>query len=84
MLFSDKGITAALEGMKIRTNYTGLFSQFQGQKYLVAGRKDPVLTYTDIEIVAVQCNCKLLSFPNGHLSFIENEKELNQFLHFID
>lgn len=84
MTFSDKGIIAALEGMKIRTDYTSLFSRFRGVKYLVAGRKDPVLNYTDIERVAEQCNCILLSFPDGHLSFIENVEKLNQFLHFID
>lgn len=82
--FSKEGIIAALQGMKIRTNHLPLFSGVDYPKFIVAGEKDPVIDHGEIKKIAKLSNSSFISFPNGHLSFIEDKKELLNFLHFID
>jgi len=82
--FSSEGIYAAIKGMKIRTNHTGLLAKFEGQKIIVAGKQDPVLDFNTIKTIALSCDSAFKSLPDGHLSFLENKKELLKILHFID
>ncbi len=82
--FSEKGIIAALKGMKIRTDETSTLALYNGTKYMIAGDKDPVLNFSDAEIVANETNCIFLPLTGGHLSFIENKNEIEKFMHFID
>lgn len=82
--FPEAGITAALNGMKIRTDRSDLLESFPGAKYLLAGKEDPILNYTDTQLVAEKCKCKLQSFTGGHLSYIENKKEFEKFVYFIE
>ena len=71
-----QGIVASLEGMKIRKDREVLLHFAPYPMLLVLGKKDPVLNYEEnlsqIENTAV----KLVTFPDGHMSPIENEKEL--------
>lgn len=75
-----QGIVAALEGMKVRKDREVLLHFAPYPIQLVLGRKDPVLNYDEnidqIEGTKVQ----LTTFPDGHMSHIENEKELKSFL----
>jgi pimeloyl-ACP methyl ester carboxylesterase len=82
--FSTEGIYAAIKGMKIRTDHTGLFAKFNGQKIIVAGENDPVLDYGTIKTIAKRCESEFCSLPGGHLAFLENKTELRRTLHFID
>jgi len=82
--FSDEGIISALKGMKIRTNKTAVLKAFQGPKYIVASKQDPVINYIEIQRVAQECGCAFKSLPDGHLSFLENRVEVFEFMHFID
>jgi len=82
--FSEEGLISALEGMKIRTNKTEVLKAFQGPKYIVASKQDPVIDYEEIQLIAQKCDCALTSLPDGHLSFLENQAEVFEFLHFID
>ena len=82
--FSEEGIISALKGMKIRTNKSEVLKAFQGPKYIVASKQDPVINYSEIQVVAQKCKCTLKSLPDGHLSFLENRTEVFEFLHFID
>lgn len=82
--FSEEGIISALKGMKIRTDKTEVLKAFQGPKYIVASKQDPVIDYKEIQLIANQCDCALKSFPDGHLSFLENRAEVFEFLLFID
>lgn len=84
MSFSEEGIMAALEGMKIRTDNLSTLSGFMGPKYMINGTQDPILNFSAAERLAKTCNCKLFPLEGGHLSFIENEKELQSIMHFID
>ncbi len=81
---SEEGIIAALKGMKIRTDETSTLTLYNGSKYMVAGDKDPVLNFSDTELVANRTNCVFLPLSGGHLSFIENKSEIEKFMHFID
>lgn len=81
---SEDGITAALRGMKIRTDNTSTLLFYNGPKYIIAGINDPVLKFSEVELVANTTNSNFLPLSGGHLSFIENKNEIKKFLHFID
>jgi pimeloyl-ACP methyl ester carboxylesterase len=71
-----QGIVASLEGMKIRQDREVLLHLTPFPKLLILGEKDPVLNYDEtkeqIENTAVQ----LITFPDGHMSHLENQDEL--------
>jgi pimeloyl-ACP methyl ester carboxylesterase len=75
-----QGIVAALEGMKIRKDREVILHFAPYPMHLVLGQKDGVLLYNDnidqIEGTKVQ----LTTFPDGHMSHIENETELKKVL----
>jgi pimeloyl-ACP methyl ester carboxylesterase len=78
-----QGVVAALEGMKIRNDREVILHFAPYPILLILGKKDPVLIYEDsmeqIENTAV----KLITYPDGHMSHIENrellQKDLLQF-----
>lgn len=82
--FSTEGIYAAIKGMKIRTDHTGLFTKFKGQKIVIAGKGDPVMDFNTIKVIAIRCESEFKSLPGGHLAFLEDKNELKETLHFID
>ncbi|WP_306351905.1 alpha/beta fold hydrolase [Flavobacterium sp. '19STA2R22 D10 B1'] len=71
-----QGIVAALEGMKTRNDREVLLHFAPYPMMIILGKKDPVLNYNEtveqIEGTAV----KLVSFPDGHMSSVENRAEL--------
>ena len=71
-----QGIVASLEGMKIRQDREVLLHLTPFPKLLILGEKDPVLNYEEtkeqIENTAVQ----VITFPDGHMSHLENQDEL--------
>jgi pimeloyl-ACP methyl ester carboxylesterase len=75
-----QGVVASLEGMKIRKDREVLLHLTPYPKMLILGKNDPVLNYEDsldqIEDTAV----KLVTFPDGHMSHIENKDELKTVL----
>lgn len=75
-----QGIVASLEGMKIRKDRKTLLLSANYPIMLILGEKDGVLNYEEnlgqIENTAV----KLITFPDGHMSHIENLKELKSVL----
>ncbi len=75
-----QGIVAALEGMKIRKDREVILHFAPYPIQLVLGKEDGVLIYNEnieqIEGTKVQ----LTTFPDGHMSHIENEKQLKKTL----
>ena len=71
---------SAQEGMKIRKNKEHLLHLTTYPKMLILGKKDGVLNYEinskQVEGTAVE----LVSFPDGHMSHIENQEELKMVL----
>ena len=73
-----QGIVASLEGMKIRIDREVLLHETPYPKLLVLGKKDPVLNYEETKQQIEDTQVQLLSFPDGHMSHIENQNALQR------
>jgi pimeloyl-ACP methyl ester carboxylesterase len=71
-----QGIVASLEGMKIRKDRETLLHSSTFPMLLILGKKDGVLNYKDNLQQIENTNVKLVTFPDGHMSHIENKEEL--------
>lgn len=71
-----QGIVAALEGMKIRKDREVVLHLNNYLKLLILGKQDPVLNYNENSAQVENTLVELVTFPDGHMSHIENEKEL--------
>jgi pimeloyl-ACP methyl ester carboxylesterase len=75
-----QGIVASLEGMKIRKDRETLLHSATYPILLIFGEKDPVLNYEDGLKQIENTTVKLVTFPDGHMSHIENREELKNVL----
>lgn len=75
-----QGIVAALEGMKIRKDREVILHFAPYPMLLILGKKDGVLNYEDSLDQIENTKVELVTFPDGHMSHIENEKELKTIL----
>jgi pimeloyl-ACP methyl ester carboxylesterase len=73
---SLQGIVASLEGMKIRKDREFLLHTTTYPILLILGKKDPVLNYKENLEQIKSTDVKLVTFPDGHMSSIENQTEL--------
>ena len=73
-----QGIVAALEGMKVRNDREVLLHFAPYPIVLVLGEKDPVLPYEDSMEQLENTNVKLITYPGGHMSHIENREQLQK------
>ncbi|MXN92691.1 alpha/beta fold hydrolase [Flavobacterium sp. Sd200] len=71
-----QGIVAALEGMKIRKDREVLLHFGPYAKLLVLGQKDQSLIYAEHADQAEGTDVKLVTYPHGHMSHIENREAL--------
>ena len=71
-----QGIVASLEGMKIRPDRDVLLHLTPYPKLLILGEKDPVLNYEETREQIENTSVKLVTFPDGHMSHIENQDQL--------
>jgi pimeloyl-ACP methyl ester carboxylesterase len=77
---STRGIIAALEGLKIRSDYTYLYDTLKIPIQMIIGKKDPALDYESLIEQTKDKNVYLVEFPDGHMSHFENRNELNSAL----
>ena len=75
-----QGVVASLEGMKIRKDREVLLHLTPYPKMLILGEKDPVLIYENALEQIENTKVKLVTFPDGHMSHIENKNELKKTL----
>ncbi len=75
-----QGVVASLEGMKIRKDREVLLHLTPYPKMLILGEKDPVLNYVENLEQIENTTVKLITFPDGHMSHIENREELKKVL----
>lgn len=75
-----QGIVASLEGMKIRKDREVLLHFGLYPKMLILGKKDPVLNYEENLEQIENTDVQLVTFPDGHMSPIENKTELKKVL----
>ena len=71
-----QGIVASLEGMKIRPDREVLLHLTSYPKLIILGEKDPVLSYKETVEQLENTKVELITFPDGHMSHIENQIEL--------
>lgn len=80
-----QGIVAALEGMKIRKDREQLFKNAAFKKLMILSKKDPVLDFKSLIKQTKNANIKVVEFPDGHMSHVENETLfLHTIVHFIE
>jgi pimeloyl-ACP methyl ester carboxylesterase len=75
-----QGIVASLEGMKIRKDREFILRESEFPKLLILGEKDGVLIYKDNLSQIENTFTELITFPDGHMSHIENKVELGRVL----
>lgn len=75
-----QGIVASLEGMKIRMDREVILHLTPYPKMLILGQKDPVLNYEENLEQIEETDVQLVTFPDGHMSHIENQAELSTVL----
>jgi pimeloyl-ACP methyl ester carboxylesterase len=75
-----QAIVASLEGMKIRKDRSLLFQHGSYPKMLILSEKDPVLPYEESKTQTENSAVALVTFPDGHMSHIENQEELTGIL----
>ena len=75
-----QGIVASLEGMKIRKDREFILHESEFPKMVILGEKDGVLIYKDNLSQIENTNTELITFPDGHMSHIENKEELGKVL----
>lgn len=73
---SLQGVIASLEGMKIRKDRTSILKDNSFQKLFIIGKNDPLLDYKTLIHQTNVTNTQIAVFSNGHMSHIENFKEL--------
>ncbi|MBK0369780.1 alpha/beta fold hydrolase [Flavobacterium agrisoli] len=71
-----QGVIASLEGMRIRKNREFILQESTFPMLLILGKKDPVLNYDETVQQIKDTSVQLVSFPDGHMSSIENQEEL--------
>jgi pimeloyl-ACP methyl ester carboxylesterase len=71
-----QGIVAALEGMKIRKDREVILHFAPYSIALVLGKKDGVLNYEETATQIKGTKVQLTVFEDGHMSHLENQKEL--------
>ena len=73
---SPQGIIAALEGMKIRKNQTSIYKTANFPIQMIIGKQDPALDYDSLISQTKNTKVKIIEFPDGHMSHIENRDSL--------
>lgn len=71
-----QGIIASLEGMKVRKDREVLLHLTPYPKLMFLGEKDPVLPYEETIQQLENTKVELVTFPDGHMSYIENQQQL--------
>ena len=82
---SLQSIIASLEGMKIRKNRLQIFKNSTVPKMVILGKKDAVLNCEIHRNYYENSDIKIVEFPDGHMSHIDNNKDFTyNIVHFIE
>ena len=71
-----QGYIACAEGMKRRKKREHVLQSDAYESLLITGKKDPVLVYENSIAEANRTQTPIVELSNGHMSHIENKKEL--------
>lgn len=79
-----QGYIACTEGIKIRQNREHVLASKKYKKLIIIGKRDAILNYQSIIEESQRTNTPLITLSNGHMSHIENKKELiNVLINFV-
>ena len=78
-----QGYMAANEGMRLREDSSIFFAEAPFKKIVLLGEKDTILNTEDILLFTDKHNIETHVFSQGHMSHIENKKEVNEKLLFF-
>lgn len=78
---STAGITASLQGMKLRPDRTQILLQLKCPILMVAGQNDPLIPLQSLEPLQKTKSLKLTSVKGGHMSHLEDTKGLMAAVH---
>ena len=70
---TPQGIIASLEGMKIRKDLTKLYKTGNYPIQMVIAKQDPALDYKSLINQTKNTKVKVVEYPDGHMSYIENK-----------
>ena len=62
--------------MKIRKNLTSIYKTAEFPIRMIIGKQDPALDYNSLINQTKNTNVKIVEFPDGHMSHIENKNDL--------
>jgi len=62
--------------MKIRKNQTSIYKTANFPIHMIIGKQDPALNYESLISQTRNTKVKVIEFPDGHMSHIENKNEL--------
>ena len=82
--FPIKGIIAAIIGMKNRIDRTSVLKNFKGDKYMICGENDPIVSFSEVKKIAIISNTTLKNVKSGHMSVNENIDEIINIMYFIE
>jgi pimeloyl-ACP methyl ester carboxylesterase len=73
---STEGIIACIKGMKTRKDQTFLLHQNLVPVQVILGEKDPVIPIESQEFLNEILSVQVFTFPDGHMSWLENKTAL--------
>ena len=73
---TPQGITASLEGMKIREDLTSIYKNSNYPIQMIIGKQDPALDYPTLINQTKNTKVQVTEFPDGHMSHLENKDAL--------
>ena len=80
-----QGYMAANEGMRLREETSIFFAEAHFKKVVLLGKKDTILNTEEMLKFTNKHNIETHVFSEGHMSHIENKKEMiQQVMHFIE
>ena len=80
-----QGYIAAQEGMKLRPNRFQTFKTLKCKKSVIIGKKDTLIDGDQIKEQLKNTDIEFIELSEGHMSYIENNKELSyNILHFVE
>jgi len=75
-------IVAAMEGLKTRKDRIHILKSFTGEKNFLAGEEDEIVSLESLQQLAKETDTQLIVFKGGHMTHLEANEELLEFLSF--
>ncbi|MEZ4875390.1 MAG: alpha/beta hydrolase [Flavobacteriaceae bacterium] len=82
--FPSEGIIALIKGMRDREDRTPVLNSFPREKWILCGKKDPLILLSDSRSIAEQSGATLEVLPGSHMGWLENRAEIVKILLLID